>query len=118
MSRTERKPVSGVSNQVPHKPGYTATEDGKRLEIFGFRKWRDCTIFVASTKELISAFCIFGFAYTKSQFSHDAAHIIVMLLFQVLLVESQVVLVGTPLQDKLASMQTLTKWTSSSIPCL
>ena len=28
-----RKPVFGVSNQVQHKPGCTATEDGKRLEI-------------------------------------------------------------------------------------
>ena len=28
-----RKPVFGVSDQVPHKLGCTATEDGKRLEI-------------------------------------------------------------------------------------
>ena len=28
-----RKPVFGVSGQVPHKPDCTATEDGKRLEI-------------------------------------------------------------------------------------
>ena len=27
-----RKPTFGVSEQVPHKPGCTATEDGKRLE--------------------------------------------------------------------------------------
>ena len=28
-----RNPVFGVSDQVPHKPGCTATEDGSRLEI-------------------------------------------------------------------------------------
>ena len=28
-----RKPVFGVSDQVQHKPGCSATEDGKRLEI-------------------------------------------------------------------------------------
>ena len=28
MSRDVRKPVFGVSDQVPHKPGCTATEDG------------------------------------------------------------------------------------------
>ena len=28
-----QKPVSGVSDQIRHKPGCTATEDGKRLEI-------------------------------------------------------------------------------------
>ena len=33
MSLIVRKPVFGVSDQVRHKPGCTATEDGKRLEI-------------------------------------------------------------------------------------
>ena len=28
MSLVVRKPVLGVSDQVPHKPGCTATEDG------------------------------------------------------------------------------------------
>ena len=28
MSLVIRKPVVGVSDQVPHKPGCTATEDG------------------------------------------------------------------------------------------
>ena len=27
------KPVFGVSDQARHKPGYTATDDGYRLEI-------------------------------------------------------------------------------------
>ena len=33
MSRVARKPVLGVSDQVRHKPGCTATEDGEKLEI-------------------------------------------------------------------------------------
>ena len=41
----------------------------------------DCTICVAKTKELISfavtakLICVFVFAYAKSQFSHNEAHI-------------------------------------------
>ena len=34
MSLVVRKPVFGVSDQVRHKPGCTATEDGQRLEIW------------------------------------------------------------------------------------
>ena len=33
MSLVVRKPVFGVSDQVPHKPGSTTTRDGQRLEI-------------------------------------------------------------------------------------
>ena len=33
MSLVVRKPVFGVFDQVRHKPGRTATEDGYRLEI-------------------------------------------------------------------------------------
>ena len=33
MSLVVRKPVFGVSDQVRHKPGCTATEDGYKLEI-------------------------------------------------------------------------------------
>ena len=33
MSLVVRKSVFGVSDQVPHKPGCTATQDGLRLEI-------------------------------------------------------------------------------------
>ena len=41
----------------------------------------DCTIRIAKTKGLISfavtakLICVFVFAYAKSRFSHDAAHI-------------------------------------------
>ena len=78
-----RKAVFGVSDQVRHKPGCTATEDGWRLEIsdLGSRGIDpDCTICVAKTKALISfavtakLVCIFVFAYAKIRFSYDAAH--------------------------------------------
>ena len=42
----------------------------------------DCTIYVAKTKALISfavtakLICVFVFAYAKSRFSHDAAHLL------------------------------------------
>ena len=55
----------------------------RRLEAgnFGFRKKRDCTIRVGKTKALISfavtakLICVFVFAYAKSLFSHDEAHV-------------------------------------------
>ena len=46
----------------------------------GFRKLRDCTIYVGKTKTMISfvvsakLICVFVFAYTKSWFFHDVAH--------------------------------------------
>ena len=46
---------------------------------FGFRKSRDCTIYVSNTKALISCvvtaqlICAFVFAYAYNLFSHDAA---------------------------------------------
>ena len=49
---------------------------------FGFSKNRDCTIYVAKTKALISfvvtakLICVFVFAYAKIRFSHDAAQFI------------------------------------------
>ena len=48
---------------------------------FGFRKKRNCTIYVAKTKALISCMvtaqliCAFVFAYALSRFSHDVAQI-------------------------------------------
>ena len=48
---------------------------------FGFRKKRDCTIYVAKTKALISfavtakLICVFVFAYAQRLFSHDVAQI-------------------------------------------
>ena len=68
------------------RPGQTQTSlyiHRRWLEVwnFGFRKNRDCTIRVAKTKALISIavtaklICVFVFAYAKSRFSHDEAHI-------------------------------------------
>ena len=74
-----RKPVFGVSDQIRNKLGCTTTEDGKGFEILRFKKERDCTIYVAKTKALISCAAtvqlIFVFTYAKSRFSHDMAHI-------------------------------------------
>ena len=49
---------------------------------FGFRKQKDCTIYVAKTKVPISCataqlICVFVFAFAKSRFSHNEAHIII-----------------------------------------
>ena len=50
---------------------------------FVFRKQRNCTSYVEKTKALISfpvtgkLICVFVFAYVKSLFSHDEAHLIV-----------------------------------------
>ena len=47
---------------------------------FVFRKKRDCAIYVAKTKALISfpvtakLICVFVFAYANRWFSHDADH--------------------------------------------
>ena len=38
MSPVIRKPVFGISEQIRHKPGGTATEDSKRLEILDLEK--------------------------------------------------------------------------------
>ena len=69
------------------RPGPTQTSlysHRKRLDTpnFGFKKKRNCTIYVAKTKVLISfavttkLICTFVFALTKIWFSHDTAHII------------------------------------------
>ena len=50
---------------------------------FGFRKWRNCTIYEAKTKVLISCtitaklICAIALNMQKSSFSHDAAHLLV-----------------------------------------
>ena len=80
MSSVARKPVFGVFNQIRHNPGCQTTEDNKRLELSKFMKKRDCTIYVAKTKALISCavtaqlICAFVFACAKSRFPHDAVH--------------------------------------------
>ena len=77
-----RKPVFGVSDLVRHKPGCTATEDGYRLEVSDVgSRGIVYSIHIAKTKALISCavtaqlICVFVFAYAKSRFSHNEAHI-------------------------------------------
>ena len=73
-----RNHVFSISDQVRHKPGCTATEDGQKLTIVGSR----CTIYEAKTKSLISGALTarligtFAFASAKKRFSHEAAHFI------------------------------------------
>ena len=57
----------GDSDQVQHKPGCTITEGGQAR---GLKFWELREISVIM--QLISAFV---FAYAKSRFSHNAAHI-------------------------------------------
>ena len=45
MSRDVRKPIVGVSDQVRHKPGCTATEDGRYLN---FRIWKAGGLYYSS----------------------------------------------------------------------
>ena len=78
-----RKPVFGVSDQVtgPTQTGLYSHRRWLETRNFVFRKKRDCTIRVAKTKALISfavtakLICVFVFAYAKSRFSHDEAHL-------------------------------------------
>ena len=76
-----RNPDYGLSNQVQHKPGCTTTEDDTRLEISDLEssenKGADQ---LCGYRELVWAFV---FAYTKSRFSHDAAHIAITAIVKV-----------------------------------
>ena len=66
-----RKPVFQVSDTKQPVHLQKMARGGN----FGFGKKRDCTICVAKTKALIS---FFVFAYAKSRFSHDAAHLCIV----------------------------------------
>ena len=50
--------------------GYAAKEDGYRLEISN--RW---IVLETKTKVIVKLICAFVFAYAKTRFSHDAAHI-------------------------------------------
>ena len=52
------KHVTGVSNQVRHKPGCKATEDGQRLENSDLGTRGIVVFYVAKTKALISCVVI------------------------------------------------------------
>ena len=75
-----RKPVRGFRTGLT-QTGLYSHKRWLEAGNLGFRKKRDCSIYVAKTKGLISCavttqlICGFVFAYAKSLFSHDAAHI-------------------------------------------
>ena len=77
MSLVARKPAFGVSDEVRHIPGCTATEDDLKLEIWDLGSRGKV---LANTKALISfavsakLIWVFVFAYAKSRFSHNEAH--------------------------------------------
>ena len=83
----QNEPVHEKTNNLGFRPGLTQTRlcsHRSRLEArnFGFKKKRDCTIYVAKTKALISfavtakLICAFVFAYADCWFSHALAQII------------------------------------------
>ena len=83
--RHEKTSLRGI------QPGPTQTRlYNYRLEISDSGKLRDCTIYLAKTKALISCvvtaqlICSFVFAYAKSRFSHDAAHLKVCMVAQLI----------------------------------
>ena len=74
-------------NLVSRFPTRSDTNQALKLQMarglkFGFRKLRDCTIFVAKTKVPINCtvtmrlICAYVFTYANSRFSHDMAQII------------------------------------------
>ena len=75
------------------RPGPTQTGLYRWLEAgnFEIRKERGCTIYVAKTKALISCavtaqlICVFVFAYAKSRFSRNKAHMFITFTAHLLL---------------------------------
>ena len=76
MSLVVIKPVFWVFDHVRHKPGCTATENGNRLEVM-YLGSRCIVLSIQVTAKLI---CGFVFAYAKSRFSHNEAHIMLTCL--------------------------------------
>ena len=83
-SRTEKTGLRGF-RPCPTQTGLCSHRRWLEAWNFGFRKKRDCTIRVAKTKALISfavtakLICVFVFAYAKSRFSQNEAHMILSL---------------------------------------
>ena len=73
-----RKPVFGVSYQVQHKPGCTATESGMRLEISDLEEEGLYYLYSENKgSDQLHGHCaadsIFVFACAKSRFLYDGA---------------------------------------------
>ena len=73
MSRVTRKPVLGFPIRSDTNEAAQPQKMARDLK-FRFREKRDCTIYVAKTKALIS--CLRLFVSATSRFSHDAPHIV------------------------------------------
>ena len=84
MNLVTRKPVFGVSDQVRHKLRCTAADNGKRIKILDFgSRSVDYTIYIITLKTIKGAdgsICAFVFAYSKTRFSHKAAHTFFLLM--------------------------------------
>ena len=86
LHRTRNEPRCEKTDLRGFRPGSTQTglyNHRRLLEAwnFGFKKKRDCTIYVAKTKVLISSavttqlICVLVFVYAKYRFSHNEAQI-------------------------------------------
>ena len=70
-----RKPAIGSMTRSDTNQPVQSQKIARSLK-FGFENKRDCTIYVAKTKVLISfakLICAFVFAYAKCWFSHEMA---------------------------------------------
>ena len=82
LSLVTRKPVFGVSDQIRLKPAYSASETSQRLEILDIETRGILPSRQRTTKRLIRLPGCAGwsapllFAYGKSRFSHDVAHLV------------------------------------------
>ena len=77
-----RKPVFGVSDQVPHKPACTKQKMARGLKVR--IKEEEGLYYLCSENKSVDQLrgkliCVFVFAYAKSRFSHDAAHMYVQI---------------------------------------
>ena len=52
----------------------------------------DCTILVTKTKVTAKLICAFVFAYVKTQFSHDAAHITQLIYIYIFIIRCDIYL--------------------------
>ena len=76
LSHVVRKPVFGVTDKDPHKPGCTATEDGRRFEMLDLGCRESVVSMLHKTKALKArTSSAHVFAYAKSMFSHGEANI-------------------------------------------
>ena len=80
-----RKPVFGVPTRSHTNQAVQPYKITRGLKFRIYVKSRDCTIYVAKTKSLISCavtaqlICVFVFAYAKGRFYHNEAQLVLIL---------------------------------------